>query len=234
MLSRSFTMKKNTQIALITLLIFAMLFIKSSNSFIPSDELVFGQQKMQTRVTVNSNFTVGIFIKNFLNYTITNITVTLNLTDIEELEFTSCEFGDLDTENITLDTPMQSSSEHGFTAAEITYGFLSKDVLTFNITQIVNGTEFIFFYNVTSSESGSKSLPRADMTYYDYYPDLNDKRSQLDLLLEFYSEEDSWDSNIPNWRLGNKVKIGWGWIIFAFTPIVAAIVASVVLYIKRR
>ena len=72
------------------------------------------------------------------------------------------------------------------------------------------------------------------MTYYDFYPDLNDKRSQLDLLLEFYSEEESWDNNIPNWRLGNQVKIGWGWIIFAFTPIAAAIVASVVLYIKRR
>ena len=227
-------MKKNTQVALIALLILAILFIKPSNSFIPSNQLVFGQQKMQDRVPVNSNFTVGIFIKNFLNYTITNITITLNLTEVEELKFTSCEFGDLDNDNITLDTPMQSSSEHGFTAYEITYGFLSEDVLTFNITQIVNGTEFIFFYNVTSSTSGSKSLPRADMTYYDFYPDLNDKRSQLDLLLEFYSEEESWDNNIPNWRLGNQVKIGWGWIIFAFTPIAAAIVASVVLYIKRR
>jgi hypothetical protein len=227
-------MKKNIQVVLITLLISTMLLIKPTNSIIPSNELVFGQQKMQNRVPVDSNFTVGIFIKNFLNYTITNITVTLNLTEAEDLRFTSCEFGDLDNENITLETPMQSSSEHGFTPAEIKYGFLSKDVLTFNITQIVNGTEFIFFYNVTSSESGSKSLPRADMTYYDFYPDLNNRRSQLDLLLEFYSEEEDWDSDIPNWRLGNQVKIGWGWILFAFSPIAVAIVASVVLYIKRR
>jgi hypothetical protein len=227
-------MKKNIQVVLITLLISTMLFIKPTNSIIPSNELVFGQQKMQNRVPVDSNFTIGIFIKNFLNYTITNITVTLNLTEVEDLRFTSCEFGDLDNENITLETPMQSSSEYGFTPAEIKYGFLSKDVLTFNITQIVNGTEFIFFYNVTSSESGSKSLPRADMTYYDYYPDLNDRRSQLDLLLEFYSEEEGWDADIPNWRLGNQVKIGWGWILFALSPIAAAIVASVVLYIKRR
>jgi hypothetical protein len=227
-------MKKNTQVALITLLIVTMLFIKPTNGYIPSNELVVGQQKMQNRVPVDSNFTVGIFIKNFLNYTITNVTVTLNLTEVESLKLTSCEFGALDDGNITLETPMQSSSENGFTATEITYGYLTGEVLSFNISQIVNGTEFIFFYNVTSSESGSKSLPRVDMTYYDHYPDLNDISSQLDLLLEFYSEEDVWDSSIPNWRLGKQIKIGWGWIVFAFTPIVVAVVSSVVLYIRRR
>jgi hypothetical protein len=234
MLSRRFTMKKNCVIPIIALLILSMLIIKPLNSYIPSDELVFAQQKMQERALVNSNYTVGLFIKNFLNYTITNITVTLNLTDVEDLEFTSCEFGALGDGNITLESPMQSTSEHGFTPAEITYGYLTKDLLSFNVSQIVNGTEFIFYYNVTSQNSGSKSLPRADMTYYDYYPDLNDIRSQLDLLLEFYSEEDVWDSSIPNWRLGNQVKIGWGWILFAFTPIIAAVVASTILYIRRR
>ncbi|NPD87202.1 MAG: hypothetical protein HGN29_00670 [Asgard group archaeon] len=227
-------MKKNIQIALTTLLIFTMLFIKPTNSYIPSNELVFGQQKMQNRVPVDSNFTVGIFIKNFFNYTITNVTVTLNLTVTESLKLTSCEFGSLDDGNITLENPMQSSSENGFTAMDITYGYFTENVLTFNISQIVNGTEFIFFYNVTSGDSGSRSLPRADMTYYDHYPDLNEASSQLDLLLEFYSEEDVWDSSVPNWRLGKQIKIGWGWFVFAFIPIIAAVVASVVLYIRRR
>ena len=227
-------MKKNHVIPLIALLILSMLFIQPTNSYIPSNELVFGQQKMQERVFIDSNFTIGLFIKNFLNYSITNITVTLNLTDVDGLEFVSCDFGSLDDGNVTLETPMQSSSDYGFTPAEITYGYLTENVLSFNVSQIVNGTKFIFYYNVTSGESGSKSLPRAEMTYYDYYPDLNDISSQLDLLLEFYSEEEDWDSSIPNWRLGKQIKIGWGWIVFAFTPIVAAVIASTVLYIRRR
>ena len=233
MLSRSCTMKKYTQIALITLIISTLLFIETTNGYIPSNELVFDQQKMYSRVQVDSNFTVGLFVKNFLNYTITNITITLNLTEVDSLEFTSCDFGTLDDGNVTLDTPMQSTAEYGFTPVEITYGYLTESVLTFNISQIVNGTEIVFFYDVTSSSSGPKNLPRAEMTYYDFWPDLNEISSQQSLLLDFYSKEEIWDSSIPNWGLGNQIKIGWGWMLFAFTPIIVAVVASVVLYIRR-
>jgi hypothetical protein len=216
------------------MLISSLLFVIPLTGYIPEDELIFDQALMVESAEINTNFSLVIFVKNFLNYSITDITITVNLTDVTALSFTSCDFGVLSGENITLNTTMESSSEYGFTAANITYGYMTADLLTFNISKIVNGTKFAFYYNVTAEQEGLVQFTEAEMSYYDNWGDLIEIEATRLLQLRFTSGKIDWDPLIPYWNVGDKIKIGWAWVLFGLSPVFIAVISSIVLYIRRR
>ncbi|MCG3216290.1 MAG: hypothetical protein KAS63_06200 [Candidatus Heimdallarchaeota archaeon] len=226
-------MNRTKQVLLITLLFSMRLFVYPTTSYMPEDVLVLDQVPMDFTPNEQSNLTVGIVVKNFLNFTITNITITLNLTDPGTLSFISCDFGELSEEEISLNSTIQSSSEYGFNASDITYGYLSSKSLTFNVTEIVKNAEFIFYYNITSSDSGSVPIPRVEMSYHDNWGDLQESISNP-ITIDFQSLEEEIDPDLPNWKTGNRISSGWGLVIFAIAPVFFAVMVSFVLYIRRR
>ena len=228
-------MRKSSRYLILTMLISSILFVTTITGYIPENELIFDQALMVESAPINTNFSIVIFVKNFLNYSITDITVTVNLTDVSALSFTSCDFGVLSGENVTLNTTMQSSSEYGFTSTNITYGYMTADVLTFNVSQIVNGTKFAFYFNVTAEQEGLVQFTEAEMSYYDNWGDLIEIQEVVGVLqLRFTSGKIDWDPLVPYWNEGDEIKIGWAWILFGLSPVIIAIISSVVLYIRRR
>ncbi len=227
-------MNKLQNVLTVTLLISMLIFINPSVSFIPENTLAFDQVIMSATAYEQTNLEIGIYIKNFLNFTLTNVTVTLNLTNPGPVSFTSCDFGELSGEDITLDTPIYSSSESGFNASEITYGYLSSKSIIINATEILKDAEFIFYYNITSLQSGPTNIPRAALSYYDNWGDLKRVESEHELLIDFLSLEEEIDPNLPDWKSGKTITSGWGLVIFAVAPIVFAIMVSFVLHIRKR
>jgi len=227
-------MRKTNLILIFTLLTSAFLFIQPTKSFIPKDTLILDQQNLLESVLEGTNLLIGINVKNYLNYTIKNITISLNLTEINHIYFNSCIFGDLTGENITLDSPVQSSSEYNFTSTNITWGYMTDKYLEFNVSEIVFFTKFVFFYNITSDEETQAILPRIHMTYYDNWTDFQELDSGSGLEVRFKSKESEINPLLPDWRTGEEIKNTWAWIVFAVAPIAFGIIASAVLYIRRR
>jgi len=218
----------------VTMLISMLIFINPSVSFVPENSLAFDQVIMSSEPYEQTELEIGIYIKNFLNFTLTNITLTLNLTDPGVLSFTSCDFGELTGDDIMLNTTFYSSSEFGFNSSEITYGYLSSKSIMLNATEILKDAEFIFYYNITSSESGPHTIPEAIMTYYDNWGDLKEVESEHALLVDFLSLEEEIDPNLPDWKSGKRITSGWGLVIFAVAPVVFAVMVSFVLHIRKR
>ena len=227
-------MKKTNIILILTLLTSAFLFIQPASSYIPQDILILDQQNLIESVDEGSNLLVAINVKNYLNYTITNITISLNLTEINHIYFNSCIFGYLTDENVTLETTIKSSSEYGFTPTDITYGYMTNKYLEFNVSEIITYTKFVFFYNLTSDEETRAVLPRVHMTYYDNWTDSQEMDSRSGLEVVFESREIEIDPLLPDWRIGKEISNTWAWIILAVAPIGFGIIASTVLYIRRR
>ncbi len=227
-------MRKINIILILTLFTSAFLFIQPASSYIPSDILILDQQNLIESVDEGTDLLVAINIKNYLNYTITNITISLNITEVNHIYFNSCIFGYLTDENVTLETTIQSSSEYGFTPTDITYGYMTNKYLEFNVSEIVYDTKFVFFYNLTSNEETRAILPRVHMTYYDNWTDFQELESRSGLEVTFESEEIEINPLLPDWRIGKEISNTWAWIIFAVAPIGFGIIASSVLYIKRR
>lgn len=227
-------MNRLQNILVTTMLISMLIFINPSFSFIPEETLAFGQVIMSADAYEQTNLEIGIYVKNFLNFTLTNVTITLNLTVASPLSFSSCDFGELTGEDITLNESIYSSSESGFNASEITYGYLSDKSIIINATEILKNAEFIFYYNITSLVSGPQTIPRAALSYYDNWGDLKQTESDSELLIDFQSLEEEIDPNLPDWKSGKKITSGWGLMIFAVAPVVFAIMVSFVLHIRKR
>ena len=218
------------------LLVFTPLFIQPSNAFVPAEQvLVLDQQYLVSEAVEGENITIGIVVKNFLNYTITDVNISLDLSEENNaLRFTSCVFGELVDESVTLNSTIQSSSEKEFTATNITYGYLTDSYLTFNVSQILIGTQAIFYYNVTSDEDRSAQVPFVKMSYYDNWTDFSEIQSQNQLLLNFLSSIPIINPILPCFDCGEALPNIWGWIILGIVPILIAAIIPIVLYIRRR
>ncbi len=228
-------MRKLSQILFITLLISVLGFTYSTVGFIPEDELVFDQVALDREVIVGENITVGIFIKNFFNYTITNITVSLNFTEVSQLRITGCSFSVLSGDNITINETMSSPAINEFTAVNITGLFMSDSYLEYNISEIKPNEKMIFNYNVTSDTISDSQIPWAYMSFYDNWTDLQEEiRSQNRFLLSFVSEITAFHPDLPQWNIGNEIPEGWAWVIYAVVPVAIAAISALFLYFRRR
>ena len=74
-------MRKKSNMLLIAILTTVFFYGFFVSSYIPEQTLILDQVVLEDTAIVGTNIEVGIFVKNYLNYTITNITVSLNLTD---------------------------------------------------------------------------------------------------------------------------------------------------------
>lgn len=227
-------MRKKSNILLIAILMTAFFYAISVSGYIPEQTLILDQVVLEDTAIVGTNIEVGIFVKNYLNYTITNITVSLNLTDSDPLVFNSSIFGQLTNGNVTLNSTIQSPSEYGFTSVNITYGFMSEEYLEYNVTKLDPGQSMIFYYNITSETIITKAIPFVEMTYFDNWEDLQDTRGQNNVLVDFLSADPEIDPSLPQWGIGNPLSVGWAWVIFALVPAVTAGLSAFLLYFKRR
>lgn len=228
-------MRKLSQILFITLLISVLGYTYSSVSFIPEEELVFDQVALEREVVVGDNITVGIFIKNFLNYSITNITVSLNLTEINQLKLSGCSFGVLSGDNITINETMSSPNINEFAAVNITGLYMTESYLEYNISELRPYEKMIFNYNVTSKTISDSQIPWVYMSFYDNWTDLQeDVRSQNRFLLSFVSDIPTWHTDLPLWDIGKTIPVGWAWVIYGLVPVAVASVAALFLYFRRR
>ncbi len=218
------------------LLVVAPIFILPTNAFIPEDQvLILDQQYLTSEAVEGENITIGIIVKNFFNYTITDVNISLDLTDVvNALRFTSCDFGSLTKENVTLNSTIQSSDENEFTSTNVTYGYMTESYLTFNVSQILNGTQAIFYYNITSDEDRSAQVPYVKMAYYDNWKDLQEIQSQNRLLLNFLPANPPIDPILPCWDCGESLPNVLSWFILGLAPILFGAIISSVLYIRRR
>ncbi|MCK5410111.1 MAG: hypothetical protein KAJ30_07585 [Candidatus Heimdallarchaeota archaeon] len=229
-------MNKMKLIIPLILLVVTPIFILPANAFIPEDQVLILDQQYLTREAIEGeNITIGIIVKNFLNYTITDVNISLDLTEeVNALRFTSCDFGSLSKENVTLNSTMQSSDDSDFTSTNITYGYMTESYLTFNVSQILNGTQAIFYYNITSDEDRSAQVPYVKMSYYDNWKDLQEIQSLGQLLLNFLPTNPPIDPILPCWDCGESLPNFWGWIIVGLAPILFGAIITSVLYIRRR
>ena len=228
-------MGKRSQLIFLTLLVSILCYTYSAGGYISENHLVFDQVAFRREAVIGDNITVGIFIKNFFNYTITNITVSLNLTDINHLKFTSCSLGILSGDNITLNETMMSPIVNEFTSVNITGLFMTEKYLEYNVTEIMPDRKMIFFYNVTSLTISDLQVPWSYMSYYDNWLDLQkDVRSQNRFILSFVSGIPSIDPHLPQWDIGNTIPEGWAWVIYGLVPVIIAALAVLFLYFNRR
>ncbi|MHA1686324.1 MAG: hypothetical protein ACTSYD_07910 [Candidatus Heimdallarchaeaceae archaeon] len=225
-------MKLLKQLLIAILFVSTVLTVKSMG-YIPENAIVFDQIPLQGEVVQNSTLEVAIIIKNYLNYTITNIQISLNLTEARELYISSCEFGVLQgQENVTLNSTIQTSSEYGFTSVNVTYGLMTKRYLSFNISAIPEGTKMVFKYNVTSPEDGNYIIPRAKMVYYDNWGDEQTISSATQLQIHFKPATEEKDPYLPDWEGKIELTNATAWIIYIAVPLVAVILASTLASIR--
>ena len=227
-------MKIKSKILFTVILSSVFIYAYLSSGYIPDQKLVFAQVVSNNTAAQNENIEVGLFIKNYFNYTITNITVSLNFSQSAPFTFNSSLFGQLTNGNVTLNSTIQSPSEYYFTAVNITYGFMTKDYLEYNITKIDPNISMIFYFNVTSDTIIERTISAARLSYYDNWGDLQDIQSQSNVLLNFISAEPEIDPDLPQWDLGKEIPTTWAWVIFALVPAVTAGLSAFLFYFKRR
>ena len=228
-------MRKFSQLLFTILLISILGYANSTTGFIPEDVLVFDQVAFEREAVVGDNITVGIFIKNYLNYTITNITVSLNLTDANQLRLTACSFGALIGDNITLNETITSPEINEFVPVNITGLLMTDDYLEYNISEIKPNEKMIFNYNVTADTISDTQVPWTYMSFYDNWTDLQENvRSQNRFLLSFVSDIIPPNTNLPQWDIGEELPEGWAWVIYAVAPVAVAALSALFLYFRRR
>ena len=227
-------MKMKSKILLIAILTSILLYAHFTSGYVSEQTLVLDQVIMEDTAIIDTNIRVGIFVKNYFNYTITNITVSLNLTASAPLVFNSSIFGQISNGNVTLNSTIQSPAEYDFTAVNITYGFMTKEYLEYNVTKLESGKSMIFYYNITSDTIIQKAIPFVKMTYYDNWEDLQQKNGQNNILVDFQSANPLRDPILPQWDIGNPLSTAWAWVIFALVPAVTAALSAFLLYFKRR
>ncbi|MHA1303466.1 MAG: hypothetical protein ACTSQE_00450 [Candidatus Heimdallarchaeaceae archaeon] len=229
-------MKKHIYLSMITIFFISLALVNRGAAYIPEDQIVLNQIPNTFKTRVNNNVSVGIILKNYKNFTLTNITISLNLTadeDLEPIRFTSCYFGVLSDENVTLNHTIESTSEFGFTPVNITEGYMTEKYLEIKVEQLTNGSKLLFRYNVTSDEEGKFSFPRVKMTYYDNWGDKKKIESKYSFQLEFTAIEE-WTDDIPRWKGGLEIPTGWAILIFGLTPIFVAITTSYIFTVRIK
>jgi hypothetical protein len=227
-------MKMKSKILLIAILTSVVFYAHFASSYVPEQTLVFDQVVLEDTAIINTNIKVGIFVKNYFNYTITNITISLNLTDQAPFAINSSILGQITNGNVTLNSTIQSPSELGFTPVNITYGFMTPEYLEYNVTRLEPGKSMIFYYNITSDTIITKAIPFVQMTYYDNWEDLQEIQSQNNILVDFQSDKPDIDTDLPQWGIGNTLSTAWAWVIFALVPAVIAGLSAFLLYFRRR
>ncbi len=79
-------MNKLKLIIPLILLVVTPIFILPANAFIPEDQvLILDQQYLTSEAIEGENITIGIIVKNFLNYTITDVNISLDLTEASSM-----------------------------------------------------------------------------------------------------------------------------------------------------
>ena len=227
-------MKMKSKIFCVTILALSLLCVHFTTSYIPEQELVIGQVVVNATAVEGTNLKVGIFIKNYFNYTITNITVSLNLAESAPLTFNSSLLGQLINGNVTLNSTIQTPLEYNFTPVNITDGFMTEDYLEFNITQLESSASIIFYYNLTSDSVIEASIPFTDLTYLDNWGDLQEIQSRNRIPVSFISADSPINTVLPQWNLGKSISVAWAWVIFALVPAVIAGLSAFLLYFRRR
>ncbi len=227
-------MNKPRRLLLFTTVIVTLLLVRKSLAYMPENELVFHQICEDNRTQVGSDLEVAIIIKNYLNITITNITVSINITAIEALEFTGWEFNSTTDENGTLTSNIQSTTEYGFSPLNITGGKINRNFLSLNISNMINGTKLLFRYNLTSDTAGEYLIPLAKISYYDNWKDKQTAESSARIRIEFSEESEEWPEYLPRWDSGRELSKDWVIFIYYIAPIVTAVaVATIFSYIKK-
>lgn len=225
-------MKLPKQLLIIILLVSTVLTVKSIG-YVPENTIVFDQIPLQEEVIQNSTLEVAIIVKNYFNYTITDIQISLNLTNARELYIASCEFGSLQgQENVTLNSTIQTSNEYGFTSVNVTYGFMTERYLSFNISAIPENTKIVFKYNVTSPENGNYIIPKAKMIYYDNWGDEQTISSATQLQINFRPATEEKDPYLPDWEGKIELTNTTAWFIYIAVPLVAVVLASLLASIR--
>ena len=227
-------MKTAKHLLILIVIIATLISIRPQFGYIPENTLVFDQQVLADSVKLGQTHRINMVVKNFMNITITNIQISLNISTNSILSFNSSLLGNLENEKITLNETILSSSENGFTAYPITAGYMTSKYFEFNVSHIENGTKFLFHYNVESNEEGNQLIPRANMIYYDDWNDEKELRSTAQIRVSFEPIITERDPYIPIWDEGAEIKAGWAWIMVGIAPIAAAIVTSMIVNIRIR
>lgn len=227
-------MKTAKQLLILIVIIATLISIRPQFGYIPENTLVFDQQVLVDTVKLGQTHRINMVVKNFMNITITNIKISLNISTDSILSFNSSLLGNLENEEITLNETILSSSENGFTAYPITAGYMTSNYFEFNISHIENGTKFLFHYDVESNEGGNQLIPRANMIYYDDWDDKKELRSTAQIRVSFEPVITERDPYLPIWDEGAEIKTGWAWIMVGIAPIAAAIVTSMIVNIRIR
>ena len=208
-------MNKRSQVLMLALLVSILVNIQATSSFVPEQTLVFFQVPDKHETINGTTVEFALFIKNYFNYTITNITVSLNLTESSDLHFLSCSFGELTGDNVTLNSTILSPEIGEFDSVNITYGNMTSSYLEYNVSEIEPDQQMSFFYNITSNAIVETSVPRSSMSYYDNWMDLQEGIETERIGLSFVSGEKDKETYLPYWHIGNSIPTAWGWVIFA-------------------
>ncbi len=227
-------MKTAKQLLILIVIIATLISIRPHFGYIPENTLTFDQQILSDIVKLGQTHRVNIVVKNFMNITITDIKISLNISTNSILSFNSSLLGNLENEKITLNETILSSSENGFTAYPIIAGYMTSNYFEFNISHVENGTKFLFHYDIESNEEGNQLIPRADMVYYDDWNDKKELRSTAQTRISFEPIITERDPYLPIWDEGAEMKAGWAWIMIGIAPIAAAIVTSMIVNIRIR
>ncbi|UJG39716.1 MAG: hypothetical protein K9W45_07550 [Candidatus Heimdallarchaeum aukensis] len=228
--------KKLNFISIVILLTLVNVFVQHSVAYVPENTIIVNQIVDKYEGPVNSNISMSISVKNYMNFTLTNITISLNLssnTDLESVKFTSCDFGQLSGDNVTLNETILSSSEGIFTPLNITEGYLTEKYFEVKVDKMENGTKFLVNLNITAEEEGDYTIPRVKVTYLDNWGDKKKTESSRNVQLSFKKIE-SWSEDVPYWKGGKKLTPTVATVIFALAPVLIAIASSYIFTIKIR
>ena len=222
-------MNTTKKISLLVVFLSVLMFTQVISAYLPDNKLIATQVAFESETTVNFNIEVAIIIKNYLNISITDVQISLNLSSISALSFTSCEFGVLNDDNVTLNETMVTSNEFNFASVNVTYGYMTADYLTFNISKILNGTKILFRYNITSTEDGPYTIPGVKIVYYDNWGDKNEISSTQTLKVVFNPEKEQIESYLPDWSIAtHKIDTSIMGLILYGIPILAAVIMSII------
>ncbi len=223
---------------LVVAIILSISSMRTGDAFIPENQLIFQTNLLSdNRVKVGTEIKVAIVIKNYLNITMNDVQVSLNFTESErseKLNFTNCDFGILQNQNVTLNETIQSSHDEFFTPHNITSGYMDGKYLEFNVTNMINGSRFLFYFNITADESGTHYLPKVKLIYYDNWGDKQTFSSYREIALFFLPLDDPWSKDLPRWNIGKEWDIKINILLFYLSPIIIAILTTTVLSFRRN
>ena len=94
-------MKTAKQLLILIVIIATLICIRPQFGYIPENTLTFDQQVLSDIVKLGQTQRVNIVVKNYLNITITNIKISLNISTNSILSFNSSLLGNLENEKPT-------------------------------------------------------------------------------------------------------------------------------------